>query len=413
MRKIFKHTAVAVAALSAPFAMAEVTISGTVDQAVQRTTTHTNPSNAALGALSSSVNGNQSVNEVASTLSNYNYLALKGNEDLGNGLKATFEVSIKNVGPDNADAVMKNYLSHVGLEGSFGKIKIGQQWRPFFTAVASIDPTQLAAVPGFSGAGIKGTGLAGLAPEPNSNSITYNIPNVVPGLFVQLQKGLGEATTAATQGQGDNYGMYAIFTDGQKFFVAVAKHSEKMVAGGKFTASATGTNGLGTATVIPANALGAGKPALTMPELTGAGLNGLDHVLYLANGGETRDSIAYAATYNFGLAKLVWGTATEDVPSTQAKLVMNAWGVKIPVNEQIDLGYLSTKTNHTRGSITAVGSLPGSQFSLSGYKLLATYNLSKRTKLYWTKGYQKLDGGTAAGNEFSTARTGLGVNHNF
>lgn len=401
MRKIYKHTAVAVAALSATLAMAEVTISGTVDQAVQRTTTHTNPSYPGLGAI---VNGNQSVNEVASTLSNFNYLALKGNEDLGNGLKATFEVSIKNVGPDNADAVLKNYLSHVGLEGSFGKIKIGQQWRPFFTAVASIDPTQIAAVPGFSGAGMNGTGLAGLAPEPNSNSITYNIPNVVPGLFVQLQKGLGEATTAATQGQGDNYGMYAIFTDGQKFFVAVAKHSEKMVANGVFTGSATGTNGLGTTPVY------AGK---TLPELTIGGYNGHDHVLYKAAGGETRDSIAYAATYNFGLAKLAWGTATEDVPSTQAKLVMNAWGVKIPVNEQIDLGYLSTKTNHTRGSITAFGSLPGSQFSLSGYKLLATYNLSKRTKLYWTKGYQKLDGGTAAGNEFSTARTGLGVNHNF
>lgn len=393
MRKIFKHTAVAVAALSAPFAMAEVTISGAVDQAVQRTTTHTNPSHPLLGAI---VNGNQSVNEVASTLSNYNYLALKGNEDLGNGLKATFEVSIKNVGPDNADAVMKNYLSHVGLEGSFGKIKIGQQWRPFFTAVAGIDPTQLAAVPGFTGAGTKGTGLAGLAPEPNSNSISYNLPNVVPGLFVQLQKGLGEATTAATQGQGDNYGMYAIFTDGQKFFVAVAKHSEKMVANGVFTGSATGTNGLGTSPVF------AGK---TLPELTIGGYNGHNHILYTAAGGETRDSIAYAATYNFGLAKLVWGTATEDVPSTQAKLVMNAWGVKIPVNEQIDLGYLSTKTNHTRNA--------GSQFSLSGYKMLATYNLSKRTKLYWTKGYQKLDGGTADGNEFSTARTGLGVNHNF
>jgi predicted porin len=86
-------------------------------------------------------------------------------------------------------------------------------------------------------------------------------------------------------------------------------------------------------------------------------------------------------------------------------LVMNAWGVKVPVNQQIDFGYLSTKTNHTRNA--------GTQFSLSGYKMLATYSLSKRTKLYWTKGFQKLDGGTAAGNEFSTTRTGLGVNHSF
>ena len=403
MNKLLTYTALATATFcSMSSALADIKISGMVDQAIQRTTTHTNPSHPLLGAI---VNGNQSVNEVASTLANYNYLSFKGSEDLGSGLKATFEVSIKNVGPDNSNAVIKNYLSHVGLEGNFGRLKIGQQWRPFFTAVAGIDPAQLAAVPGFTGAGSNGTGLAGLAPEPNSNSITYNIPNVVPGLFVQMQKGLGEASTAATQGHGDNHGMYVIFTDGQKFFVAVAKHSEKMLASGKFTASATGTNGLGTATVIPANTLGAGTPALTLPELTAAGLNGLNHILYTATGGETRDSIAYAATYNFGLAKVIWGTATEDVPGTQAKLVMNAWGVKVPVNQQIDFGYLSTKTNHTRNA--------GTQFSLSGYKMLATYSLSKRTKLYWTKGFQKLDGGTAAGNEFSTTRTGLGVNHSF
>jgi len=406
MKKIFKYTTLAAASLcSMSSVLAEVTISGTVDQAFQRMTTHTNPTNTALGALSSSVNGNQSVNEIASTLSNYNYLSFKGNEDLGNGLKATFEVSIKNVGPDNADAVIKNYLSHVGLEGGFGRIKIGQQWRPLFTAVAAIDPTQLAATPGFTGAGKNGTGLAGLAPEPNSNSITYNIPNIVPGLFVQMQKGLGEASTAATQGHGDNHGIHVIFTDGQKFFVAVAKHSEKMRANSNFSASATGTNGLGTSTVIPANTLPGVPINLTLPQLTVLGLNGLDHRLYTATGGESRDSIGYAASYNFGLAKLVIGNVTEDVPGTNAKLAMNAWGLKVPVNQSVDIGYLSSKTNHTRNA--------GTQFSLSGYKLLATYSLSKRTKFYWAKGFQKLDGGTLAGNEFSTGSSALGLNHNF
>jgi predicted porin len=45
--------------------------------------------------------------------------------------------------------------------------------------------------------------------------------------------------------------------------------------------------------------------------------------------------------------------------------------------------------------------------------MLATYGFSKRTKAYFAKGTQKLDGGTSAGNEFSTAITSVGLNHSF
>ena len=402
MKKVFKYTAFASALLVTPFALAEVTISGTVDQAYERFITKTNPTNAALGPYSSSVNGSENVNRIASTLANYNSLSFKGNEDLGNGLKATYEISFKNTGPDNPDVVVANYLSHVGIEGGFGKLKLGSQWRPLFTAVAAIDPTQLASTPGFVGAGKNGTGLSGLAPDPNPNSLTYNLPNIIPGLFIQAQKGLGEAATAATAGQGDNHGLFVIFTDGQNFYAAFAKHSQKMTARSFLAASATGTNGLGTAVILPAAVAGAD---LTLPQLTVAGLNGLDHRLYTATGGETRDSQGYAGSYNFGPAKLVFGTVTEDVAGTQAKLSMNAWGVKVPVSDNVDFGYLSTKANHTRST--------GTQFSLSGYKMLATYGFSKRTKAYFAKGTQKLDGGTSAGNEFSTAITSVGLNHSF
>jgi len=380
----FKKNSIALLALSAfcATASAQVLIKGTVDQSYEKFETKTNP-----GALT----GTDSINRASSTLANYNWLSFSGNEDLGDGLKATYEMSLKYVGPDTENRSPKNYLSHVGLEGAFGKVKLGRQWRPLFTAVAAIDPTQLSATPGFAGAGRSGTGLSGLAPEPNNNTITYSLPSLTPGLFIQVQKGFSDST------QGESQGAHAIFTDGQKFFVTYAMHSEKMIASTSakpsiFAASATGTNG-------------------TNEIISGAtlfGANGLNHILYGGRtyaGGDTRESSGLAGSYDFGIVKVVGGVVTEKVKGTKAKLDMNVIGVKVPIVENINLGYLHSKADHTRAA--------GSEFSLSGDKLLLTYDLSKRTTAYVAYGKQKLDGGTAAGNEFSSAISALGLRHNF
>jgi len=384
----FKKNSIALLALSAfcATASAQVLIKGTVDQSYEKFETKTNP-----GALT----GTDSINRASSTLANYNWLSFSGNEDLGDGLKATYEMSLKYVGPDTENRSPKNYLSHVGLEGAFGKVKLGRQWRPLFTAVAAIDPTQLSATPGFAGAGRSGTGLSGLAPEPNNNTITYSLPSLTPGLFIQVQKGFSDST------QGESQGAHAIFTDGQKFFVTYAMHSEKMIKGSSFAASATGTNGISTDAVQ-------GYGGATLAQLTVLGLNGLPHILYGGRtyaGGDTRESSALAGSYDFGIVKVVGGVVTEKVKGTKAKLDMNVIGVKVPIVENINLGYLHSKADHTRAA--------GSEFSLSGDKLLLTYDLSKRTTAYVAYGKQKLDGGTAAGNEFSSAISALGLRHNF
>jgi predicted porin len=366
-------------------AMAEVKISGTVDQSAERFVTKTNP-----GALT----GTDNVVRRASTLANYNSFSLAGNEDLGNGMKATYELSLKYVGPDTDSRAPINYLSHVGLEGGFGKLKVGRQWRPLFTSVAAIDPTQLAATPGFAGAGKSGTGLSGLAPEPNSNSITYNLPSLMPGLFAQVQKGFADAT------QGENAGGFVILTDGQNFFATYAKHTEKMIAGNYFAASATGTNGISTAKIPGTGA--------TLAQLTVAGMNGLNHILFGGStyaGGDTRESDGLAGYYNFGSFKLVGGVVSEKVNGSQAKLNMDVIGVKVPLGTQANLGYLHSKAAHTRAA--------GTTFNISGDKVLLSYDLSKRTTTYMAWGKQRLDGKTTAGNELSSAITALGLKHNF
>ena len=358
-------------------AHAEVKISGAVDYSIERFTTKTNP-----GMFDASDN----VVRMSNTLANYNYFSLSGKESLDSQLNATYEFSIK-----YDKGTFMPYLAHVGLEGGFGRLKLGNQWRPLFTAVAAIDPTQLAATPGFAGAGKSGTGLSGLAPEPNNNSITYNFPSPTPGMFIQVQKGQASTT------QGDNYGAHIILTDGKKFFVTYAMHNEKMLAGSIFAASATGTNGIDSTPVFG---------GLTLAQLTVVGQNGLNHRLYTsAAGGETRESSGVAGSYDFGSFKLVGGKVSESVKGTDAALNMLAIGLKIPVVDKINLGYLFSQAEHTRSV--------GSEFTITGNKLLLTYDFSKQTSLYYAQGKQKLDGGTTAGNEFSSAISALGLRHTF
>jgi hypothetical protein len=104
-------------------AYSEVTISGTVDQAYE-TVKLTN------------ITGKLKINRIEPTLSNYNELKFTGSENLGPGLKAIFEISFKDVGPDDTDKIASNYTSFVGLEGGFGK---SGKAKVFFKA--SIDPS--------------------------------------------------------------------------------------------------------------------------------------------------------------------------------------------------------------------------------------------------------------------------------
>jgi len=344
-------------------AFSEVTISGTVDQAYE-TVKLTN------------ITGKFKLNRIEPTLSNYNELKFTGSENLGSGLKAIFEVSFKDVGPDDTDKIASNYTSFVGLDGGFGKLKIGQQWRPMFNAVAYVDPTQLVYVPGFVGTS------AGLATTPLSNSITYNLPSFIPGVFVQYQKGYGETST----GQGDSSGLNLIFTDGDKFFVAFAKNIEKMNSVGNFEAAAAGT-----ATIAQ---LGALSPYFTI----------YDSV----NGGERRIANGLAASYNFGLFKLVYGNLSEKVEGTVAKQDLDVIGVKIPVTQSLNVGYIKTKSDNIRGS----GALTGTSFTQSGSRMLFTYGLSKRTTAYFAKGQVKYDG-RILGSEFITTIDALGIQHKF
>jgi len=349
-------------------AVAEVSLSGTMDQAYEdvRLYNHT---------------GLTKLTRIEPTLSNYNQLKFSGSEQVDHGLKASFEISFKDVA-DDADKQARNYLSHIALSGGFGSIKVGQQWRPMFNAVAYSDPTQLVYVPGFVGT------ASGLSTEPLSNSITYNLPSLVPGLFVQLQKGFGES---AGSSQGDSQGMNIIFTDGKKFFVAYAKNIEKMAASG------TGADFMGSIVGVgAASQLSTLKPFFTIYSST--------------TGTERRKGDGFILSYDFGPAKVVYGTLSESVEGTVAKQDMEAVGIKVPVTHKINFGYIRSKSENTRGS----GQLTGTNFTQSGQRMLVTYDFSKRTTAYFAKGSAKYDGPVPVVNrEFKTSINAVGIKHTF
>lgn len=68
-------------------------------------------------------------------------LGVKGNEDLGNGLKAIFqyEWATQTTEGGSTQTGFTNRLGYVGLTGGFGTAAIGRQWTPYYGAVGKTD----------------------------------------------------------------------------------------------------------------------------------------------------------------------------------------------------------------------------------------------------------------------------------
>ncbi|WP_246210794.1 porin [Vogesella oryzae] len=111
-----KLLAVAVsAALIAPFAMADVTIYGTINESIE--------SVKATGAT----NAANDINTIGRVSSNTSKLGFKGVDDLGDGMKAVWqieqEISMDDGGTRKGTFATRN--SFVGLDGKFGKVLLG------------------------------------------------------------------------------------------------------------------------------------------------------------------------------------------------------------------------------------------------------------------------------------------------
>ena len=174
-----------------------------------------------------------------------NTLGFKGTEDLGNGLKALFQLEIR-YEPDtgtveNNGSPLFQGQSRVGLQGDFGMVRVGRGLTPFQEVVGSFEPFHGLPTPaGFytdiSVAGFNSAPLdsnSGGSPNSNriSNAVFYNSP-VSNGFQINASWATKEANGGQVRG-----------TDGGANYVNSPTNVAPQASTNPFSVAATYNNG--------------------------------------------------------------------------------------------------------------------------------------------------------------------------
>lgn len=166
-----------------------------------------------------------------------NRLGFKGEEDLGDGLKATFHLEM-GILPDTGQSLGQtfgigffNREATVGLKGSFGQIKLGRDWTASYNSMWVYDPSY--------GFGVTDTThVSHNLGQPTyfwtNNAVSYTLP-ALGGFYGQVMAAPGEGSVNGRY-VGGRFG----YTSGP-FDVSVAAGSQN-VAGGKFKVANVGAS---------------------------------------------------------------------------------------------------------------------------------------------------------------------------
>ena len=294
-------------------------------------------------------------------------LGFRGVEDLGNGLKATFNLEAGMGVDDGTDYFTGSGMafrrtSTVGLECGFGSVRLGRMLTSSYLAVSRYDA--------FGDTGI-GASLAwnipqtGYAPR-TENAISYTSPNF-SGFKFGAEYGFGEKKDA----RDSRYiGVGATYDNGP---LSLGLGFDRINNVGYAAAVPAGTNPVTTAV---AEKLG--------DDLTSWQLGG---------------------SYNFGVAKLLsfYKHTNEKNVATGNKDKFKTFGLGVtaPVGAA---GEVKVAYNNYRLSPNAGKTQKADQLSL-GY----VHNLSKRTALYGTYAYLKNNKKNGIGLELNGAMKGAGL----
>lgn len=350
-----KKSLVALAALAAVgAASAQVTMYGRLDVGyAQNTTTATA---AGTGATTDTKNNGINTNGQSTSL-----WGIKGTEDLGGGLSASFNLE-SDVAMDSgqtgqaaganvtAGAPAFNRISTLGLSGGFGSVMMGRYYSPLFLTTLASD---------VFGAG--GAYTVNLLPTVRaSDAVFYTSPDL-SGLKVSLMLGRNDLSAGAVAATSGNTGLSLNYAAGPLFASLALDKIE------------------GTAGAVS----------------------------------NVTDSTGLTVTYDFGVAKLYTGyirsqatpnTTASDTYTTQSETNI---GVSVPMGAVTLLAqYGRNAKDNTAAGVTD---------SQSGSDLVvgAQYDLSKRTNLYIKTGTVNSLGNTAITAGSKTATTALGVRHFF
>jgi len=157
----------------------------------------------------------------------------KGSEDLGNGLKANFQLESSLNADTGTAGSLFDRIATVGVSGSFGTVNAGRQTNLAYDTLVQVDPVGTAHVgtnPNIVFGALNNTGLYGTfgtsvgasSATRQNNSIKYAAPSVLGGIVFSGMYGFGEKAgdtqassymgTSATFSQGD---LTAVFSYSQ------------------------------------------------------------------------------------------------------------------------------------------------------------------------------------------------------
>jgi len=200
-----KKTLVAIAAAAAVTgAMADVTISGNLNQALTTDTLR-------------GVSGSEYSNQGMHSISGDNFITFSGSEDMGNGLTAKFklEQALDLNGNVSTTGTMFNTNTSgngnreawIGISTEIGTFSLGNQYAPSFLAAIGADP--------LGANNIKGAmGNFGISTVLGGNSIVYTAPSF-SGVTLSVMQNYGNnETTYSSQNAGNAYGYSLTYANG-------------------------------------------------------------------------------------------------------------------------------------------------------------------------------------------------------
>ena len=187
MKKSLLALAVAAALPAVAFAQTNIVLNGSIDQALEYVDTD--------------IPGQDSDLRVTNAVWAGSRLAISGTEELGGGLKGTFNIEHR-LAPDTGTVTSGPIFwagqSWVGLEGGFGAVRLGRQYSPMFRALAVGDTTGYSFYNNVSGGTlVDAFGAPGGWTLRFENDISYQSPKLA-GFTIHAAYAAGEAAPVGT-----------------------------------------------------------------------------------------------------------------------------------------------------------------------------------------------------------------------
>jgi predicted porin len=365
-----KKTLIAIAALAVVgAASAQVTLYGKIDASAQASTTGKSSDTAA------SAVADLTKYSVGSGGMSGSRWGVKGSEDLGGGLKASFQLEngfSVDTGAAGQGGLLFGRQAFVTLGGGFGSLSLGRQYGTIDNVMGYLD------IQGYSGYSAMGSAFAAGAHADGAgtggrvdSSIIYTTPTV-SGFTGVVQFAPGENKTA-TKAATAYSGFYAMYSAGPLF-----------VMGGY---EQNGTQAVTAAAAVAAVPGNAGTAAVT------------------AKAAATVSGGMIGATYDLGAVKL--SGAIENGKTTGASDFGYMIGAAVP------MGAAALQLGWAAETQSADSSVDGTSDALG---VSVIYTLSKRTNVYgsFIRSNSTPAAATAAVQVKTTTTTyGVGVRHDF